>query len=194
MGGRYDGKEELRGQELITDTDIVRSLNEVRSTIIDPQGREMDFLAGIKQRGSSVGLVLAHGSKIVDRVVPGSPAEFAGLQKGDVVGAVDGEQDAGRIADLLSGHERIGSPARVTVVTNGQKREVVVVRTQVESLARTEELLAFAASTDALAGAGPAGRQALQSKILELERERQYEERVAAGRLNKSHSLVPSPP
>lgn len=35
------------------------------------QGREMDFLAGIKKRGSHVGLTLSHGGLVVDKVTPG---------------------------------------------------------------------------------------------------------------------------
>ena len=71
--------------------------------------------------------ITRRGARIRD-VVPGSPAERAGLRSGDVVWAIDGSTVNG--AQSLTAHVReyqAGQPATLTLVRNGQALDVDVV-------------------------------------------------------------------
>ena len=50
-------KEEYQGKELLTHSALVTHLNEMRTTLIDEEGREKDFLTGkrssFSQRGGA---------------------------------------------------------------------------------------------------------------------------------------------
>ncbi len=104
----------------MTDAKIVACLDAIRHCAIDDQGREIDYLAGIKKRGSSCGIVLTQdkvqGGRRVDKVIPGSPASLNSLQPGDLITAVDGETKHDQIASLLGGEQRIGSICKVEIM------------------------------------------------------------------------------
>ncbi len=98
-------------------------LNEVYSQI------EGNFVGlGIELKSGERGLFIL-------RVIPGSPAEAAGIRPGDYISAVDGrstvQMDSDAAADLLQGPE--GSVVAVTVESPGQQpRELKIRRAAVE--------------------------------------------------------------
>ena len=72
---------------------------------------------------------LGHAAGIgVEQVLPGSPAEGAGLRSGDLILEVDGvpTEDAGDLQRLMLG-EAIGRPMRVRVLRLGELRDLRVV-------------------------------------------------------------------
>jgi C-terminal processing protease CtpA/Prc len=110
-------KDQYSGGELLTDAKIVRCLDNIRHCAIDEQGREVDFLAGIKKRGSHCGLHLSsekglRGRK-VEIVIPGSPAYLYGIKPGDLITSVDGVTSFEGIGELLGPEQRIGSMCKV---------------------------------------------------------------------------------
>lgn len=76
-----------------------------------------------------LGVVITHGADgaRVLQVVPGSPAEEAGLRSGDRITAVNGEpvNDRHPLPDILRRH-RPGETVRLTVVRDGEERTVSV--------------------------------------------------------------------
>jgi Do/DeqQ family serine protease len=65
----------------------------------------------------------ANGGAVIAQVEPGSPAERAGLKRGDVVVAIDGNQvhSATQVRNHV-GLKRIGQPVALTVERDGAKR------------------------------------------------------------------------
>jgi carboxyl-terminal processing protease len=85
--------------------------------------------------GLGVELKADRGDLLIVHVIPGSPAERAGIRDGDRIVAVDGRSTAelstDEAAGMLTGAE--GSVARVSVITPGQpRRELSVRREHVE--------------------------------------------------------------
>ncbi|MBI3792115.1 MAG: trypsin-like peptidase domain-containing protein [Gemmatimonadetes bacterium] len=72
------------------------------------------------------------GGVLVAEVERGSPADFAGLARGDVIVAIDAESIGGVDAmHRALGEERIGRPCQVRVLRAGAVREVIVVPREV---------------------------------------------------------------
>jgi Do/DeqQ family serine protease len=91
---------------------------------------------------------------LVTQVEPGSPAEQAGIEPGDVVVAID-EQPIDSSADLRNtvGLVRAGSPISITVIRDGERRTVrTTIAPDVESAAAAARA-ADPASVSLLAGA-----------------------------------------
>jgi S1-C subfamily serine protease len=67
--------------------------------------------------------VSANGGAVIAQVEPGSPAERAGLKRGDVVVAIDGNQvhSATQVRNHV-GLKRIGQPVALTIERDGAKR------------------------------------------------------------------------
>lgn len=84
--------------------------------------------------GLGVELKADKGALLIVHVIPGSPAERAGIKDGDRIVAVDGrsteELSTDEAAAMLTGEE--GSAVRVVAETNGQRRELTVRREHVE--------------------------------------------------------------
>jgi len=79
----------------------------------------------------SFGLERVTGA-LVNQVVPGSPAETAGLQRGDVLLSLDGKEIRGvRELQLLVASTPVGKSVRVALLRDGdrQEREVTIVAT-----------------------------------------------------------------
>ena len=94
------------------------------------------------------GLQLSGGA-VVARVVPGSPAEEAGLRSGDVVTAVNGQ--AVRNASVLRnviGMLRVGSKVRLDIVRDGRRQTLQTVLVEPE-----QRRLEGARASNRLAGA-----------------------------------------
>lgn len=71
---------------------------------------------------------LAHaGGVLVDRVMPGSPAEAAGVQRGDIILRLDGRrlQDITELQKIL-GAKKPGAAAELAMVSNGSRKVVKV--------------------------------------------------------------------
>jgi S1-C subfamily serine protease len=71
---------------------------------------------------------LAHaGGVLVDRVMPGSPAEAAGLQRGDIILRLDGRkiQDVNELQKML-GAKKPGAAAELTMMSNGSRKTLKV--------------------------------------------------------------------
>ncbi|MFZ5829344.1 MAG: S41 family peptidase [Planctomycetota bacterium] len=85
--------------------------------------------------GLGVELKVQNRALVLLRVISGSPAELAGLKRGDTIIAVDGrptaEMSGDQAANMLQGAE--GTTAQLTVVSEGQTpRDVCVCRRRVE--------------------------------------------------------------
>jgi serine protease Do len=66
---------------------------------------------------------------VITKVDPGKPADMAGLQRGDVIVALDGHP-VGSVSDLrkyLYKNKKIGDKVEVTYYRNGQKRTATVI-------------------------------------------------------------------
>lgn len=94
-----------------------------------------------KEVAESLGLPRAQGA-LVGRVEPGSPAEKAGVEPGDIITAFNG-QTIEKSGDLprLVGNTKPGSKSVLTVLRKGQKRDLSVVVAEMESdqIARKKE-------------------------------------------------------
>jgi len=76
---------------------------------------------------------LAHaGGVLVDSVMPGSPAEAARIQRGDVILRLDGRrlQDIAELQKVLSS-KKPGAPAELAMMRNGSRKVVTVRLNQV---------------------------------------------------------------
>ena len=84
--------------------------------------------------GLGVELKADKGALLIVHVIPGSPAQRAGIRDGDRIVAVDGRSTAelstDEAAGLLTGEE--GSVVKVVAETAGQRRELTVRREHVE--------------------------------------------------------------
>lgn len=84
--------------------------------------------------GLGVELKADKGALLIVHVIPGSPAQRAGIQDGDRIVAVDGRSTAelstDEAAGLLTGEE--GSVVKIVAETAGQQRELTVRREHVE--------------------------------------------------------------
>jgi carboxyl-terminal processing protease len=84
--------------------------------------------------GLGVELKADRGALLIVHVIPGSPAERAGIKDGDRIVAVDGRSTAELSTDeaaaMLSGEE--GSSVRVAAETAGVQRELIVRREHIE--------------------------------------------------------------
>ena len=84
--------------------------------------------------GLGVELKADRGALLIVHVIPGSPADRAGIKDGDRIVSVDGRSTAELSTDeaaaMLSGEE--GSSVRVIAETAGQRRELLVRREHVE--------------------------------------------------------------
>jgi len=70
---------------------------------------------------------VARQGAVVGQIVPGSPAEQAGVQEGDVITAIDGKPVAS--GESLTGYVRartVGQVSRLTVIRDGQSLELTV--------------------------------------------------------------------
>ncbi len=80
--------------------------------------------------GLGVELKADHGALLIVHVIPGSPAERAGIHKGDRIVAVEGKSTSDLSTDeaaaMLTGEE--GTWAEVTIFSPGQEQRVVSVR------------------------------------------------------------------
>ncbi len=94
-----------------------------------------------KEVAESLGLPRAQGA-LVGRVEPGSPAEKAGVEAGDIITAFNG-QTIEKSGDLprLVGNTKPGSKSVLTVLRKSQKRDLSVVVAEMESdqIARKKE-------------------------------------------------------
>ncbi len=86
-----------------------------------------------KEVAESLGLPRAQGA-LVGRVEPGSPAEKAGVEAGDIITAFNGQviEKSGDLPRLV-GSTKPGSKSVVTVLRKGQKRDLNVVVAEMES-------------------------------------------------------------
>ncbi len=94
-----------------------------------------------KEVAESLGLPRAQGA-LVGRVEPGSPAEKAGVEAGDIITAFNG-QTIEKSGDLprLVGNTKPGSKSVLTVLRKGQKRDlpVVVAEMEVDQVAKKKD-------------------------------------------------------
>ncbi len=86
-----------------------------------------------KEVAESLGLPRAQGA-LVGRVEPGSPAEKAGVEAGDIITAFNGQaiEKSGDLPRLV-GSTKPGSKSVLTVLRKGQKRDLQVVVAEMES-------------------------------------------------------------
>jgi serine protease Do len=65
---------------------------------------------------------------VVVEVAPGTPADIAGLQRGDVIVALDGNPvgSSSELRKYLYKNKKIGDKVEVTYYRNGQKRTTTV--------------------------------------------------------------------
>lgn len=94
-----------------------------------------------KEVAESLGLPRAQGA-LVARVEPGSPAEKAGVEAGDIITSFNGStiEKSGDLPRLV-GNTKPGSKSTLTVLRKGTKRDlpVVIAEMEVEQAAKKEE-------------------------------------------------------
>lgn len=116
---------------------IVKSLDDRFSHYFRPKDAA-EFQEHITGQFEGVGMSVEEAGRglLVVQVFEGSPAEEAGIVKGDVVTRVDGESIAGDSADLATAKIRgpSGTPVELTVLDGGSERtrSVTVERAQVD--------------------------------------------------------------
>ncbi|MDD5628532.1 MAG: S41 family peptidase [Elusimicrobia bacterium] len=71
------------------------------------------------------------GSAVIDTVIPGGPAEKAGLKSGDKITAVDGKPAATAEERIKAIRGQKGTPVRISVERGGQPQDITVTRGQV---------------------------------------------------------------
>src|SRR4051794_4582909 len=112
---------------------MTQSVNEQHTVFLTPD-QFSRFRASLTSDEGRVGLgILIQGQAapfVITSVVPGAPAEKAGVLEGDEIQAVDGQDvrnaDLRGLSDALRGEE--GQPVTLTVSRSGQPVNVTVVR------------------------------------------------------------------
>jgi regulator of sigma E protease len=81
---------------------------------------ELDLPVGLDQRSEVIGALVPLGEAVIESVLPGSPAEAAGLQPGDRVVAVEGERLLGWPSLVEHIQQSVGEPLALTVMRDGR--------------------------------------------------------------------------
>ena len=116
---------------------MVRSLGDPFSHYFSPaeRNRFQEVVSG-EFEGIGVGVDQDRRGLLVLQVFRGSPAERAGIHKGDVIVAVGGRPIAGQASELVISKikGKPGTSVRLTVLTpdTGRRRELVVERARIE--------------------------------------------------------------
>jgi carboxyl-terminal processing protease len=103
-------------------------------TYLMPVEQFKEVVSKVDNKSQSLGLVLgrANGHYVVRKVLPGSPAQSAGLLKGDVVAAIDATKIKGllqaRVSELLKGD--LGSEVDLAVLRAGHAKTISVTRAE----------------------------------------------------------------
>lgn len=128
LGDLVDDLDGLEGGDQVTLT--VLHGDERRTLTVTLGEHEGEPYLGIVPCVEAAQSVVVRGEfsgALILEVVPGSPAETAGLQDGDVVGAVDGQEiDVGHsLVDLIAGHAP-GDVVRLEIERDDETLEVTV--------------------------------------------------------------------
>jgi carboxyl-terminal processing protease len=113
----------------------VRSLDDRFSHYFDPQAYAA-FQRQSEGSFSGVGINVApdrRGLRVLD-VFPNSPAQRAGIGRGDVIVAVNGRSLAGKTSELASSliQGKAGTPVTLTFVSNGRRRTERLTRAHID--------------------------------------------------------------
>lgn len=143
---------------------MLNTLGDKRHTrFLTPEEREQND-AGLSGTYVGIGVQLEEegGQVVVSSPIEGSPADEAGVESGDVIVAVDGEdvtgEDTSGIVSKVKGEE--GTRVELTIFRDGDRRTFDLERTQIESpavsWARVPDtdvaLVAFSSFSDDSAG------------------------------------------
>ncbi len=116
----------LQRNDLITKVDgqPLYHIDQLPTFIEQHQGESLALT--VERNGAPVQLTFNPGGAAIDTVIAGSPAEKAGLQKGDVVAAVDGHkmESALAITDYIKAHR--GQTIALTLLRDGKTIETKV--------------------------------------------------------------------
>ncbi len=122
----------------------VASLHDRFSHYFDPKAYAQ-FNRSSNGEFSGIGVTVAPDKRglMISEVFPGSPARRAGIKKGDVIVAVAGQSIAGKSLDLATGRIRgkVGTTVRLTVLSGGKHRRVIVKRANVRVPPVTSKLV-----------------------------------------------------
>ena len=103
-------------------------------TYLMPVEQFKEVVSKVDNKSQSLGLVLgrASGQYVIRKVLPGSPANKAGLQKGDVVSAIDATKIKGllqaRVSEMLKGN--LGSEVELSISRSGKAKKVAITRAE----------------------------------------------------------------
>jgi carboxyl-terminal processing protease len=103
-------------------------------TYLMPVDQFKEVVSKVDNKSQSIGLVLgrSNGQYIIRKILPGSPANQAGLLKGDVVAAIDSKRIKGllqaRVSELLKGD--LGTEIELSILRAGKTKNFTVVRTE----------------------------------------------------------------
>lgn len=114
---------------------MVHALGDPYSTLITGDSYD-DFMTQTSGEYGGIGVVIGIDQENALRVLavfPDSPAKQAGMQPGDVVTAIDGEQIGDGTIDDAAEHIRgkAGTEVQVTVIRNGEEKRFSVTRSNI---------------------------------------------------------------
>ncbi len=103
----------------------VNEAKSIASQLIQTGSAQHAYLGVAPQDGTASDGTATRAGADIARVLPGTPAADAGLKKGDLVVAVDGEQVDSAISLVAAIRERqVGDEVTLTVLRNGSSQEV----------------------------------------------------------------------
>jgi carboxyl-terminal processing protease len=156
-----------------------KAINEMVESLHDPYTQYFDeeqwksFTSALEQTFVGVGIVLSDekGTVYTEDVIPGSPAEAAGIQPGDALVSADGKSFQGKsVTDIqkdIRGAE--GTFVQLTVSRNGKELKFDITRKSIQIPVVTTRLLGNGVGYLALSGFTSDAGSEVKQQLSELE-------------------------
>jgi carboxyl-terminal processing protease len=161
--------EELSGKAI---TDMVDSLHDPYTQYFDEE-QWKSFNSALEQTFVGVGIVMSDekGTVYVEDVIPGSPAEAAGVQPGDALVSADDKSFQGKsvsdIQNVIRGTE--GTVVHLAVSRNGKEVKFDITRKSIQIPVVTTRLLGNGVGYLALSGFTANAASQVKQQLTELE-------------------------
>ena len=133
----YDGKLDAETLEEGASRGLVEAAGDRYTTYLSKkEAAEFEKeLSGDIGGGIGAEIGMRNDTPTIIRVLPGNPAQQAGLQAGDAIVAVNGEDAAGRtVEDVVQDiRGEVGTSVKITIFRDGEPKEVAVTRAEVNN-------------------------------------------------------------